>query len=136
MSLRLSKSERLRIKQNKNMKSSFSSFAPLALRLGLAAVFMWFGVSEIMNPAQWTGFIPNWAVSFLGMSAATLVVANGIFEILAAVLLVLNILSRWVAFLLLIHLFVIICEVGLGPIGMRDFGLMIMALALALISED
>ncbi|MGC9610838.1 MAG: DoxX family membrane protein, partial [Minisyncoccia bacterium] len=109
---------------------------PLVLRLGIAAVFMWFGVSELLNPAQWVGFIPGWATASFGLSAGILVVLNGLFEIVAAILLALNVLSRWVALLLSLHLFIIVGEVGLGPIGVRDFGLAIMALAFAMLDEE
>lgn len=117
------------------MSSKFSPYASVILRIGLAAVFMWFGMSELLNPAQWIGFMPGWLTSLTGLSAVTLVVLNALFEVVAAVCLVMNWYVRLVALLLSLHLFTIVGDVGFSAIGVRDFGLAAAMLSLALFEE-
>jgi len=61
-------------------------------------VFLWFGFSQMSDAAQWVGFVPDWATSI--MSAGTLVYLNGIFEIIAGLMLAIGIVRRYVALLL------------------------------------
>lgn len=111
-------------------------FAPVVLRLGLVFVFVWFGSSQWMNQAMWVGLIPKFAVSLTGLSAVTLVKLNGTFELLMAILLGFGVQVRIVAFLLFLHLVTIVADVGLSSIGIRDTGLMLAALSVALHGAD
>jgi uncharacterized membrane protein YphA (DoxX/SURF4 family) len=104
-------------------------FAPLILRIGLAFVFLWFGTNQLLSQSMWLSLIPAWAVSLTGMTAKTLVMINGTFEIIAGALLAVGVWIRPVAFLLAIHLLMIIGDVGLSPIGIRDIGLFCAALS-------
>lgn len=112
------------------------SYAPVILRLGLCFVFLWFGTSQIIDQTMWTGLIPDYAMNLSGMSAKSLVMVNGIFEVVAAVLLAIGVFVRPVAFLLGLHLIGIIAELGLTPIGVRDIGLMIATFSIALYGPD
>lgn len=107
-------------------------YAPWILRLGIAFVFAWFGTSQLLNPAQWSSLIPHWIVSLTGISAGTFVILNGIFEIVASVLLAVNVCVRVFAFLLFLHLFSIVLDVGLTSIGIRDIGLAIATLVISM----
>jgi len=111
-------------------------YAPFVLRLALAAVFLWFGFSQLQNPAMWAEIVPSWAVSFSGMSAETLVYINGIFEIIGGSMLALGIFVSPVAFLLFLHLLVITSNFGVSPVGVRDFGLSFATLAIAFFGSD
>ncbi|MFZ2886545.1 MAG: DoxX family membrane protein [Minisyncoccia bacterium] len=102
------------------------------LRLGLAAVFLWFGFSQLMDGINWVGWVPEWAVSLLHIPPAMIVLANGAFEVIAGGLLALNLFTRWAALALALHLAVITFDIGLNAIGVRDFGLMMATIALAL----
>lgn len=110
--------------------------APIVLRLALAAVFAWFGVTQLMNPGAWVGMVPDWATAFSGMPADTIVSLNGVFEVAASALLAAGFLVRWVALVLAAHLFVITTSIGLTPTGIRDFGLSFATLAIALYGND
>ena len=103
------------------------------LRLGLAAVFLWFGFSQLFDSIGWVGWVPEWAVTLLGVPPTFIVLTNGAFEVIAGVLLVAGIFVRPVAFLLALHLVLITIEIGLNEIGVRDFGLTMATLALALL---
>lgn len=102
----------------------------LTLRLGLAAMFLWFGFSQLLDGLNWVGWVPEWAVNTLNVPPAMIVLANGAFEVVAGIMLALNLLTRWVALALALHLAVITLEIGLSQIGVRDFGLTMATFAL------
>jgi len=116
--------------------SGLASFAPVVLRFGLAALFLWFGISQVLNPSSWTAWVPAWGNNFLGMNAMTIVFINGWFEVTGGVLLALGLWTRWAALALSLHLFVISYEIGYNDIGVRDFALAVSALALSLFGSD
>jgi len=103
------------------------------LRLGMVFVFLWFGIQQLTNPSSWVGFVPSFVDSLVG--AEKIVFINGLFEILASILLLLNIYTRPVALLLAIHLGGIAVTLGFTPIGVRDMGLTIATLAVCLTSS-
>ncbi len=113
-----------------------SKFAPVILRFGLVALFLWFGLSQITDPEAWVAWVPEGAVSVLGLSAAALVLLNGILETIGGILLAIGFWTRWAALLLSLHLFVIAYEVGYNDIGVRDFALAVSTLALSLFGAD
>lgn len=104
----------------------------VVLRIGIALIFIWFGKEQLMNPGSWTGYVPSWAQSIFP-NAEKLVLLNGLFELVAAFLLIMNVFTRVVALILAIHLLVIALAIGINPVGVRDIGLSIAALSLALI---
>ena len=103
------------------------------LRIGLAALFLWFGFSQIFDSVNWVSWVPEWAVNVLHLPPAMIVLLNGAFEIIAGGLLALNIFTRWVALLLALHLLVLVIDIGANAIGVRDFGIMMATFALALL---
>ncbi len=115
---------------------SLSVYAPVVLRLGLTAVFAWFGVSQLVNTSVWTSLVPTWVTELFGISAMTVVQVNGVFEVVAALLLGCGIYVRPVAFILAIHLAVISSHLGFTAVGVRDFGLSFATLASALFGDD
>ena len=104
------------------------------LRYGLAIVFFWFGINQLLNPADWVSFVPEFAVMPFA-SAMQLVLINGLFEVIAAFLLVVKVFPRIAALLLSLHLFGITASIGINSIGVRDFGLAVATLALALLPQ-
>lgn len=116
--------------------STARAFAPVVLRLGLAILYLWFGFSEITNVAAWTSWVPAWAVSLTGLSAAQIVLLNGAFEIAAGALLAIGLWVRFVGTLLALHMLLLVVEIGLGPIGMRDLTIAFATIAMALGGAD
>lgn len=105
-------------------------YAPATLRIGVASVFIWFGLEQLTNTYEWIGWLPEYASS-LPFSATTLVYINGVFEVVFGSLLLLGLFTRTSAMLLALHMAHIISVVGYGEIGVRDFGIFMATLSLA-----
>ena len=100
-----------------------SNASKIVLRLGLAGVILWFGMSQLADPQMWAAWVPGWAAMFA--PAQTLVVFNGIVEMVLGVLLALGLFTRLAALLLALHVLSIAVAVGYNDIGVRDVGLAI-----------
>lgn len=118
------------------MQKSYQGTSSVVLRLAMAGVVMWFGVSQLSNQNLWVGFIPDWAVSLSHLSAVTLVRLNGVFEVVTGLLLAVGLWVRLVAAFLFGHLLSIVFDVGLNSLGVRDAGLSFALLAVALNGSD
>ena len=115
--------------------SNSERFALPVLRAGLVALFLWFGLSQVLSPSDWIAWVPQWTESF-GLSATTVVLLNGLFEVVLGALLAIGFYTRIAALLLSLHLAVIAYEIGYNDIGVRDFVLAVATLSLALFSPD
>jgi len=116
-----------------NIKEFFvknKDYSTVIIRIGLALVLLWFGLDEIINPENWFGYFPNTLVSLLPFSLETFFMINGILEILAGILLLVGFKTRIVAFIVALHLLSITIAIGYNDIGIRDFGLTVMAVSL------
>lgn len=119
-----------------NISKNLTLFAPVILRVGMSALFLWFGASQIMDPVSWVGFVPQSIIDMTGLAATTLVYMNATFEIVFGSALLLGFFTRWAAFFLALHLIDITYIVGLDAIGMRDAGLAVAATAVWLYGSD
>lgn len=117
------------------MNMTAREWAPVVLRLGLAALYLWFGLTQLFDAPTWVGWVPAW-VEVFGLEAETVVLLNGALETLLGIALAFGIYVRYAALILTVHLFVIIFEIGLTAIGVRDIGLAFATLALALFGSD
>lgn len=117
-------------------KDKMSLWALLVVRVGLSAVFLWFGIYQIMDPAPWGVLIPQAIISLSGLSATTLVLFNGWFEVVFGICLLLGFFTRLTALLLALHLFNITFVVGYNDVGVRDFGLAMATLSIFLRGSD
>lgn len=93
------------------------------LRIGMALVFLWFGIDQIIEPNAWIGFIPEWVLGMVPLSATVFIYLNAAFEIVFGAALLFGLFTRFVAFLLFLHIADITLTVGFSAIGVRDFGL-------------
>jgi hypothetical protein len=98
-------------------------YSGAVLRIGMAAVILWFSLAQFSNTVEWTAYVPDSVVSMTGLSAITLVYLNAVFELIFGLALLFGWQTRIVALLLALHLFDIMYVVGYGEIGVRDFGL-------------
>lgn len=101
----------------------------LTLRAGLVLVYVYFGISQLMDAESWSRIVPAWAVNISGMEATTIVLLNGVFELVFAALLALGLFVWPVSIILATHLAVITFTMGYTPTGVRDFGLTLATLA-------
>jgi uncharacterized membrane protein YphA (DoxX/SURF4 family) len=99
------------------------------LRVGLGAVFLWFGYDQFAHTVNWVDFVPDYVISLSGMSAHTLVLLNGALELVGGTALILGFYTRFFAFILALHLVEITVTVGYGALGVRDFGLTVATFA-------
>lgn len=116
--------------------NKLKTFSPTILRIGIALVFIWFGIDQIIDPTSYVGFLPDWLISISHMAPKTIVLLNGTFEIIFGTALAFGLFTRFVAFLLFLHMADITFTVGYDAIGVRDFGLTIASLAVWLNGFD
>lgn len=109
-------------------------FSLLALRITYVLLFSWFGSQQLLFPSDWVGFLPEW-LGYLPIPGEMLVQLNGLVEVLGALLLGIGVYVRWIAGFLALHLFGIAMSAG-GAIGVRDAGLAMIGVALAMSSSD
>jgi uncharacterized membrane protein YphA (DoxX/SURF4 family) len=112
----------------------FREYAPVINRLGLSAVFLWFGINQLFNPNQFIGYLPEFLFSL--EYAKYFVIANGIFEIIFGTLLIIGLYTRLAAVILGLHLLAITSQLGYGETAVRDFGLALSTLSIALGGAD
>jgi len=108
-----------------------SNWAIVVLRLSLAGVFLYFGFRQLSNPTGFIGYLPS-EISLLPLAPKTFVVLNGAFEVFAGTLLLIGMYTRIAALLLGLHLMGIAWTIGYSDTGIRDFGLALAAVALAM----
>ncbi len=116
--------------------TTLRTYAPTVLRFGMTAVILWFSLQQFLHPDQWVAYVPPSATALLHLSATTLVYVNGTFELVFGILLLFGWQVRIVALLLALHLFDIMWVVGYGQIGVRDFGLALATLVVAMNGPD
>lgn len=94
-------------------------------------VIIWFGFAQFSDASSWVGYLPEWTSS-LPISATTFIYLNAWFEMTFGLLLLTGFYTRIVALLLALHLLEITYTVGYGAIGIRDFGLSVALLSIAM----
>lgn len=110
-------------------RSKFSLIGTDLIRIGIASVFIWFGVSGILNPDMFTSLVPAFALTIAG--AKTLVIIHGIVELVFGTLLVLNIGRRISAIILFLSIAQTLTIVS-GPTLARDIALAVVMLGVAI----
>lgn len=106
---------------------SSSNYSYLALRLGLATVFLWFGIDKFIHPSYWlNAWLPTWSLNFLtktNLSGVQFIYALGAFETLIGLSMILGIFEKLFSLLAIILLVAILIINGLSEVTIRDFGL-------------
>jgi uncharacterized membrane protein YphA (DoxX/SURF4 family) len=113
----------------------YKEYAPLIARVSISLVFLWFGFNEILNTEAWVTWLPQFAYN-LPIAPTTLVLINGIFEVIFGGLLLLGLFTRVASFLLFIHLMGIVFSVGYNDVAIRDLGLSLVTLSIFLSGPD
>ena len=104
----------------------------IALRLGLGFVLIYAGASILANPESWIGYVPQW----VGKIAApeTFLMAHGVFELILGVLMLTGFFLPIASLILFLDMGTILLFYGVDDVTFRDFGLLMSALALFLLS--
>jgi len=105
-------------------------YSTVIIRIGLALVLLWFGIDEIVNPEKWFGYFPQSLISLINIDLSTFFIINGVFEIIVGILFLVGFKTRIVAVISALHLLSITIAIGYNDIGVRDFGLTLMAVSL------
>ena len=129
----------------------YKNYASLVLRVGLALVFLWFGINQLINPTSFLGYMPQWLAPHdvqmlhehalqwlhtLPIMQHIIIMGNGIFETVFGLLLLLGLFTRLSAFLLTLHLVGIMVVLGYNDIAVRDFGLAVATFSVFLQGPD
>ncbi len=103
------------------------------IALGLAAVFLWFGIDKFMTPAAWLGWMPAWMNGLFGMPIESWLKIVGASEILFGIMILIPVrnVRRAGAVLIALQLLAILPIAGFNDIGLRDFAMMMSAIGLA-----
>lgn len=109
-------------------------YAPVVNRIGLSIVFLWFGLNQLFNPDYFIGYLPEFLFDL--EFAKYFVIANGIFEIIFGSLLIVGYFTRIAAMLLGLHLLGITFHLGYGETAVRDFGLALSTISIAIGGAD
>ncbi len=113
----------------------FEQYGLSFLRIGMSLVFFYFGYKQVSSPENWVGFLPD-AITTAMSTPEAFVIANGVFELIFGAMLLLGIFTLMSALLLGLHLVGITLEIGLTNTGVRDFGLAVATLAIAMLGPD
>jgi uncharacterized membrane protein YphA (DoxX/SURF4 family) len=116
-----------------NLKLNKEEIGVYILRLGLAVVFLYFGISQILDQSRWIYLVPDRFFIFYihEVLKSKLVFINGIFDLIIALSLISGIFIRIFSILGFIHLISItIFSFGFEPSGIRDLGLAFAMLSL------
>ena len=112
----------------------FAKHYPLVMRISLAFVFAWFGISEIFNPKYWSGYVPQMVIELLPIPILPFVQGHGAVLIFLAVCFFFRFYLRYVGVLALLVLLSIIGGLismnGFDEIVVRDIGLFGFALSI------
>ncbi len=136
------------------IKEHGNEFGPIILRLGICVVFLWFGINQIVRPADYIGYLPSFLLENQNPSGMPmmmqvfsapsylnyLIIANGGFEVIFVILLLVGFWTRLAAFILGVHLFLITghlgIEGGLNDTVLRDLGLSLATMAITFFGAD
>ncbi len=112
----------------------FVSQYPLVMRFSLGFVFLWFGISEILNPRYWSGYVPQMAIELLPIPILPFVQMHGAVLVFLAICLIFRFYLKYVGVLAILVLLSIIGGLismnGFDEIVVRDIGLFGLALAI------
>ena len=117
------------------MLKSLVSHNGFIMRVFLAFVFVWFGISEISNPIHFSGFIPSF-VSNLGLDENLLIQIHGVFLVLLSFCLIFKFylsVTGLLAILILVQIIfglLIINNFELDDIIVRDIGILGLAIGI------
>ncbi|WP_446666499.1 DoxX family membrane protein [Flexivirga sp. B27] len=107
------------------------------LRVGFVVLPLWMGIDKFFNTlTNWPDYLAPWIVDLLPFSAQTAMYVVGVVEIVAG--LAIAVKPRYAAYVVTLWLAGIIINLltysGFYDVALRDFGLLVAALTLALLS--
>ena len=114
----------------------FEKYSMFVIRIGLAIVFLLFGIDKFINPELWFGYVPNFILQLTPLSLNLFIFLLGILEAIIGLFLLLGFLTRITAIIAAILLLGVIFTVGYNEITVRDIGLLAMAISLIITKDN
>ncbi|MDP3731005.1 MAG: DoxX family membrane protein [bacterium] len=97
------------------------------LKIGLAAVFIWFGIDKFIHPSYWiNAWVPAGFLTFLArfnIDGQQFIFLMAIFEMLVGISLLTGILVKTFSFLSILFLVSVFFTAPLNEVIIRDIGL-------------
>jgi len=115
--------------------SNWKSYGTPVARIGIALVFLIFGIDQFIRPGAWFSYIPSGVLNY-GITEGSFILFNGLFDTLIGLFLLIGFFTRTASILAVLHLAGIIISMGYNDIAVRDFGLLIVALSVFLNGAD
>ena len=107
-------------------------YGPLILRLGLAFVFIWFGINQLISPEGFFGYVPN----FLSNQINLIILLNGIFDTIIGLALLIGFKVRIITLIKSVQLTAIIITLGYNDVAIRDIGILFAGISLFFLGPD
>lgn len=109
------------------------------LRAGFVALPLWMGFDKFVNAlTDWPGYLAPWVVALAPFSAQTTMYIVGVIEMVAGIAIAIK--PRYASFVVALWLAGIIVNLltypGFYDVALRDFGLLVAALALARLASQ
>ena len=114
----------------KSILRALSEREDLLLRLAVAFPMIWAGVSQLMNPLDWVGFVPPWLGVIIAPEAFLTI--HSIFNLIIGVGLLVGFWRILFSAAAVASLAGIVVFYGVDDVTFRDVGLAIVAFALLL----
>jgi len=108
-----------------------NKYGLLLLRIGLGGVFLWFGIDKFIHPDIWVNYIPQWFPMLIPVG--TFILLMGIVESLIGFFVLIGFYTRTAAAIAALMLIPIIVSLGYNEISVRDFGLLMLAVGIAVL---
>ena len=101
------------------------------LLVGLAFVFLYFGVDKFTHPKTWIGWMPDGMNGMMGMRNNGWMQIVAVTEIIIAIMFLVPVRSiqRTASVFGSLHLLAILTQVGWNDIAVRDIGLLLMSVS-------
>lgn len=105
------------------------------LMSAMIIVFGVFGIDKFLHPLSWIAWMPPWIDGLVGLSKSQWLMVTGASEIILAsgLLFPKTIIRRIAAWGMTLHLCFILTQTGINDLFVRDLGLMLSAVALAIL---
>ena len=111
----------------------FRHISPLfVVRLGIAVVFLWFGMDKFFRPLVWFGFVPEFAVGLNPLSPSAFMYVQGVVETALGFLLLIGFFTRIASVAAAFIMLLVVVSLGFNDLGIRDFAVFCIAVALSL----
>ena len=104
------------------------------LQIAIAFVFLWFGVEKLIAPDTWVYWVPELLTTYTKINPAQFMLVNGGIEVFLGIWLLLPWKTHWAAWLTALYFIPILLMTGFSGVGIRDIGLFLSTVALALLA--